>query len=384
MFDDHLKDVTSLQTTLLNASFIQGKIYGIFKNNIKNVIKLYQLINIIEFRNIILLTPLIFITFVISFGQTKIENKKGTVGFATGNYKPNIQESPKKSPAYGDGTKYQNDCYKNFEFTVKNYGYNKDGDFYSWGIKVKNNYSNAAQLYYKLIVGNDVPKYGTLTYYIEPGDTYANDMGTAMALIVHNSSENYRIEVSKVCFEGQDCIKNGYVDCNGKQMGNSVTTTIIKLDSTEYYTSKNNSITSKLNHQTNSINNHQNDDEISNVTPANITFNKNKDAKEFANEFVTLLKNQGFSYQNAEYDGFVGNNFPKYYTFSEFKITMDYKNLGQWPNYTRYISEIRLSNIIDNKTCEKLKKLINCEGNPSFDCTIYCLEKSGIIYMKIK
>jgi hypothetical protein len=175
-------------------------------------------------KNLIILFLCIFCLALSSFAQTKTENKKGTVGIATGDYKPNRQEIPKKSPAYGDGTTYHTDCYKNFEFTVKNYGYNKDGNFYSWGIKVKNNYSNAAQLEYKLIVGNDVPKYGTLTYYIEPGETYANDMGTAVALIVKNSSENYRIEVSKVCFDGQDCFKNGYVDCNGKQMGKSVTT----------------------------------------------------------------------------------------------------------------------------------------------------------------
>lgn len=331
-------------------------------------------------KKITILFLCIFCVTLFSFAQqVKIENTKSPQGITTGNYKPIKQEAPKKSPTYGDGTKYQTDCYKNFEFTVKNYGYNKDGNFYSWGIKVKNNYSNAAQLKYKLIVGNDVPKYGTLTYYIQPGKEYTNDFGTAMALIVRNNSENYRIEVSEVCFDGQDCFKNGYVDCNGKQMGNSITTNKINIDSDESYSSNN---SSNNNSSTNNI--IDNNNKFSNIIPANIIFDKNKDAKVFANEFITLLKNNGFSYQNAEYDNYVGNNFPKYYTFSEFKITMDYKSLGQWTNYTLYISEIKLSQIVDENTCEKLRKLINCDGNSTFNCIIYCLEKNGIFYMKMK
>ena len=46
----------------------------------------------------------------------------------------------------------------------KNYEYNKDGGFYSWGVAVKNNYSKAVQLKYKLIIGNNNPQNATLTY----------------------------------------------------------------------------------------------------------------------------------------------------------------------------------------------------------------------------
>jgi Gram-negative bacterial TonB protein C-terminal len=178
-------------------------------------------------KKIFLVTIFLFqLTFVI--GQVKTANKKG-YGMATGNYKPNRQETPKSNksnnPTNNRELKSQNNCYKGFEFTVKNYGYSKLGNHYSWGIKVKNNYPKAVSLRYKLIVGNDNSsnwaKTGTLTYNIEPGATYANDYGTMMALIVPNSSEQYRIDVSDVCFEGQDCIRNGYADCNGKQSKSS-------------------------------------------------------------------------------------------------------------------------------------------------------------------
>ena len=166
-------------------------------------------------KKIFLLTVLLF-PLTILFGQTKTENKKGTTGMATGGYKPNRQETPPKTTVTYESRNYQNDCYKSFAFTVKNYGYNKDGKFYSWGVSVKNNYSKAVQLKYKLIVGNDNNQNGTLTYYIKPGETYSNDFGTAKAIIVNNNSDQYKIEVSEVCFEGQDCNKNGYVDCNGR------------------------------------------------------------------------------------------------------------------------------------------------------------------------
>ena len=157
----------------------------------------------------------------ILIGQTKTENKKGTTGMATGAYKPNRQQMPpaNKSTNY-ESRNYQNDCYKSFAFTVKNYGYNKDGEFYTWGVSVKNNYTKAVQLKYRLIVGNDIKQNGTLTYYNKPGETYSNDFGKVKAIIVNNNSDQYKIEVSEVCFEGQDCVKNGYVDCNGRQSNN--------------------------------------------------------------------------------------------------------------------------------------------------------------------
>lgn len=171
-------------------------------------------------KKIFLIITLLFQSTIL-LGQVKTVNKKG-YGMATGDFKPNRQETPNQNnnTNYTERS-YQNSCYTGFAFTVKNYGYSKMGNHYSWGIKVKNNYTRAVSLRYKLIVGNDntspIANYGTLTYNIKPGETYHNDFGTMMALIVSNSSDKYRIEVSDVCFEGQDCIKNGYADCNGKQ-----------------------------------------------------------------------------------------------------------------------------------------------------------------------
>ncbi|MEI9954968.1 MAG: hypothetical protein WDM90_01315 [Ferruginibacter sp.] len=60
---------------------------------------------------------------------------------ATGDYKPNRQETPPVNKKVNNNDRsYQNDCYNGFAFTVKNYGYSESGKFYSWGIKVKNNY----------------------------------------------------------------------------------------------------------------------------------------------------------------------------------------------------------------------------------------------------
>lgn len=169
-------------------------------------------------KKIIYIGAFLLFCFQVSFGQAKTENKKGNQGMATGDYKPNRQQTPPKKTVTSESRSYQNECYKNFAFSVKNYDYNKDGKFYSWGVTVKNNYSKSVQLKYKLIVGNDNTQNGTLTYYIKPGETYSNDMGTAKAIIVSNNSDQYKIDVSEVCFEGQDCYKNGYADCNGNQV----------------------------------------------------------------------------------------------------------------------------------------------------------------------
>ena len=161
------------------------------------------------------LCKLIIILLITNLGFAQNTGKKGTYGLAGGTIGKK-QETPKNSVSKTE-TNFTNSCYKNFAFSLKNYGYNKDGKFYSWGIKVKNNYNQAVQLKYKLIVGNDNSVNGTLTYYIKPGETYANDYGTAQAIIVGNNSDKYKIEVTEVCFEGRDCIKNGYAECGGKQ-----------------------------------------------------------------------------------------------------------------------------------------------------------------------
>jgi len=231
----------------------------------------------------------IFLFFItnITFGQTKTENKKGTQGMATGGYKPNKQETlPTNKKINYQSISYQNDCYKNFAFTVKNYGYNKDGKFYSWGVAVKNNYSKSVQLKYKLLVGNDNNQNGTLTYYIKPGETYSNDMGTAKAIIVNNNSDQYKIEVYEVCFEGQDCNKNGYIDCNGKQ--SHVNSTNIKSDSKVEVTE--------------------------NITPASNLFDKSKNYETHRNHIKDILVSAGFNFVSFE-----GDNTATY-LFDEFRV----------------------------------------------------------------
>lgn len=191
------------------------------------------------------LNKIILILLITNLGYAQNTGKKGTYGMAGAYKKPIRQEIPKQ--INNEERSSKNKCFENFDFTVKNYGYSKDGKFYSWGIKVKNNYNQAVQLKYKLIVGNNMSTNGTLTYYIKSGETYANDYGKAQALIVGNNSDKYKIEVTEVCFEGQDCIKNGYAECGGKQKltsntGNSTTNSI----------SENNKKISNINTTTNS------------------------------------------------------------------------------------------------------------------------------------
>lgn len=191
-------------------------------------------------KKIFLIIALLFQLTILLGQNTKEINSKGPTGLASS--QPTKQYIPSKSSSNNQEIKTRNICYKGFEFTVKNYGYSKMGNHYSWGIKVKNNYTKAVSLRYKLIVGNDNSSpganYGTLTYNIKPGETYHNDFGTMMALIVNSNSDQYRIEVSDVCFEGQDCIKNGYADCNGNQSTNANKNSAVLNNSSKKLTSQ--------------------------------------------------------------------------------------------------------------------------------------------------
>lgn len=280
-------------------------------------------------KKTILFTVLIF-QLAFAFGQTKTENKKGTKGMATGGYKSNRQETaPKTNNVNYNDRAYQNECYKNFAFTVKNYGYNKDGKFYSWGVAVKNNYSKAVQLKYKLIVGNDNSQNGTLTYYIKPGETYSNDFGKVKAIIVNNNSDQYKIEVSEVCFEGQDCNKNGYVDCNGKQSGLSAEN-LNKAVKTE---------------------------QNSNVTPIPNLFNTSADYQVDAERIKNLFINSGFGFISSN----INDNTIK---FDEFYLS--YVKSGTSP---RYISRLEFRNIKSKDVYLKLYKLMGCEKTGDRECS---------------
>lgn len=258
---------------------------------------------------------------------------------ATGGYKPNKQEaSPKKTINY-ESRNYENECYRSFAFTVKNYGYNKDGNFYSWGVSVKNKYSKAVQLKYKLIVGNDNTQVGTLTYYIKPGETYSNDFGKVKAIIVNNNSDQFKIEVSEVCFEGQDCRKNGYLDCNGRQSNT---------------------------HLTNSKS-EQKEDVTENVTPATNLFDKNKGYETHRNYIKDLLISAGFNFVSFE-----GDNSARY-IFEEFKVSYSPKLA---PPY--YIRNLHFDNIKSRAFYLKLYKLMGCEStSDGRKCTKFATERSG-------
>jgi hypothetical protein len=283
-------------------------------------------------KKIFLLSALLFqLTIVI--GQTKTENKKGITGIATGGIKSNRQVIPAKSAGSNDKS-YRNDCYKSFAFTLKNYGYNKDGHFYSWGVKVTNNYSKAVQLKYKLIVGNDNSQNGTLTYYIKPGETYSNDFGSAKAIIVSNSSDQYTIEVSEVCFEGLDCNTNGYVACNGRQKQNNSKTS-----------SKNTPIAS-----------------APAITPP--FFAKVPLAQSYQG-LVDELKKAGFNYKSDV------SNYPpersQKYLFEGFKVNGLTAITATDPTVIREFDNLLF--IFDTaESYNDFQRKINCEDNSSYTC----------------
>lgn len=280
---------------------------------------------------------------IMVFGQNT--GKKGTYGMAGGT-KGNRQETPKQIN-HADRA-FTNSCYKGFAFTLKNYGYNKDGKFYSWGIKVKNNYKEAVQLKYKLIVGNDNPKNGTLTYYIKPGETYTNDFGTAQAIIVGNNSDKYKIEVTEVCFEGQDCMRKGYVECGG--IGKSP--------------NKSNKI----------ISNSSESNSTSNIIPISNLFDRSIESTEqHAQKIIDNLTNAGF-----HFIGHPANTGE--YQFAEnfyFSFMLDMNNT--WPE--GFMTNFYISNQ-SGKTIEKLNleiliKLF-CTNNNNYTC------KSGSSYINIE
>jgi hypothetical protein len=150
--------------------------------------------------------------------QNKVESENQTPTLEAGSEKEIKQKDTSNvKPNIFENTIYHNSCYKNLEFTVKKYGYNKEGKFYLWGIKVKNNYPKAVRFNYKLIVGNDRSSassiLGTLTNFVKPNATYINDYAKYSAIMINSSSDQFNIEVSQVCFEGYDCRNKNYVLC---------------------------------------------------------------------------------------------------------------------------------------------------------------------------
>ena len=172
-------------------------------------------------KNILKFTPvfaLLFFQISLMNAQNKAESGNETPKLEKGMEKE-INQKDSSAVKYNiyENTIYHNSCYKNLEFTVIKYGYNKAGKYYLWGVKVKNNYPKALRLNYKLIVGNDRSSasaiLGTLTNFVKPKSEYFNEYAKLSAIMINNSSDQFNIEVSQVCYEGDDCRNKNYVLC---------------------------------------------------------------------------------------------------------------------------------------------------------------------------
>ncbi len=301
-------------------------------------------------KKIVLLTVLTFMATIIT-AQKKTEIKKDTHGLATGSYKANRKATPPANKTINyESTSFQNDCFKNLGFTVKNYGYNKDGKFYSWGVRVKNNYTKPVQFRYTLIVGNEIPKYGTLTYMVQPGESYSNDWGAAKAMIADNNSDQYKIEVSEVCFEGQDCNKNGYVDCNGKESAGSGESAATSEDSSPDTSGAN--------------------------SP---DFFRNMELGQSYKNLIAVLTGLGFSYQSDH----SRKKIPglQLYAFDGFKVEVRTKMTSFYPDEKYEFNELLF--VFENQDAfNNFRRKVDCENSTAYSC--YTTVGDNYWYMTIK
>lgn len=101
-------------------------------------------------------------------------------------------------------------CYNRLSTSVLGNGYVPSIKEYSWQVRIKSTYSKKVTFNMTWIVGGERLSIGQVT--LTPNESYGHT-----PRYFKSSSENILVEVSEVCFEGQDCYKYGYADCNGNQ-----------------------------------------------------------------------------------------------------------------------------------------------------------------------
>ena len=101
-------------------------------------------------------------------------------------------------------------CYSRLSTSILGNGYVPSIKEYSWQVRIKSTYSKKVTFNMTWIVGGERLSIGQVT--LSPNESYGHT-----PRYFKSSSNNIVVEVSEVCFEGQDCYKYGYADCNGNQ-----------------------------------------------------------------------------------------------------------------------------------------------------------------------
>ena len=109
-------------------------------------------------------------------------------------------------------------CFSSLSFSVLGNGYVPSINEYSWQVRIKSSYTKKVTFNMTWIVGGERLSIGQVT--LNPGESYGHT-----PRYFKSSSNNIYVEVDKVCFEGQDCYKNGYADCSGNQVLNTTSNT---------------------------------------------------------------------------------------------------------------------------------------------------------------
>jgi hypothetical protein len=108
-------------------------------------------------------------------------------------------------------------CYSQVKIGIINHGYSKDANGYLWGITIKNVSNRKLQVAYSLAVGGEAYAKGgyQVTRYLAPGESWTEGESLFTGLLFKNASWNYKIDLKDLCYEGDDCYKDGYVNCDG-------------------------------------------------------------------------------------------------------------------------------------------------------------------------
>ena len=167
------------------------------------------------------LTLLAFLISLAAVSQNvqKEVSKKGTYGLAGGRTTEKVVQKSSQEKIYQNS----NSCFSGIKYKVKNTGkFSGDTTNYSWWIMFTNTYKKPVAFSYRLLVGGTQFGGGTFlrTYTLKPGESFTNDWGSLKAMLFPSSSDKYEVEIKEVCFNDDDCIRNGYAECGGKGVSN--------------------------------------------------------------------------------------------------------------------------------------------------------------------
>ncbi len=107
-------------------------------------------------------------------------------------------------------------CFYGLKISVLNMGYQEAPKAYLWGIRITNNYRKAVTFRYRLVVGNESMSGHGVAWKLKPGATWTDGGDVFTGNMFQSSSANWKLTVSQVCFEGENCggLNECYAECD--------------------------------------------------------------------------------------------------------------------------------------------------------------------------